>query len=174
VDDGEAPVGKSAPELLLANKRDLEMGLDPTPRWVSAKLDGVGYGLRFSSSFSFNSPTTPAVPITTEPSLSADWAIYYTAQLVFGECVFLPFCPFDDFQLLQSVLELPSNITSRRRTLRRPWKWSRPLVPTISFQVCWASCRLLAIIPFISSVRSSHIQLSLLYAPCGSRSLTIT
>lgn len=33
--------GKSVPELLLANKWDLETGLDPTGWWVSEKLDGV-------------------------------------------------------------------------------------------------------------------------------------
>ena len=33
--------GKSVPELLLANKWDIEKGLDPTGWWVSEKLDGV-------------------------------------------------------------------------------------------------------------------------------------
>ncbi|KAH9482076.1 DNA ligase [Psilocybe cubensis] len=43
-DDDEnenAPVGKAVPELLLANKWDLEKGLDPTGWWLSEKLDGV-------------------------------------------------------------------------------------------------------------------------------------
>ncbi|KIM38613.1 hypothetical protein M413DRAFT_239846 [Hebeloma cylindrosporum] len=40
-DDEEAPAGKSVPELLLANKWDLDTGLDPTGWWVSEKLDGV-------------------------------------------------------------------------------------------------------------------------------------
>jgi len=32
---------KGAPDLLLANKWDLETGLDPTGWWISEKLDGV-------------------------------------------------------------------------------------------------------------------------------------
>ena len=44
-DDKEVPVGKSVPELLLANKWDLDTGLDPTGWWVSEKLNGVRYAL---------------------------------------------------------------------------------------------------------------------------------
>ncbi|PPQ74948.1 hypothetical protein CVT24_010179 [Panaeolus cyanescens] len=42
-EDGDAPVpkGKSVPELLLANKWDMEKGPDPTGWWMSEKLDGV-------------------------------------------------------------------------------------------------------------------------------------
>jgi DNA ligase-1 len=36
-----ASSGKSIPELLLANKWDLEKGPDPTGWWISEKLDGV-------------------------------------------------------------------------------------------------------------------------------------
>ncbi|KAF8881164.1 hypothetical protein CPB84DRAFT_1828120 [Gymnopilus junonius] len=39
--EDEIPTGKSPPELLLANKWDLETGLDPTGWWMSEKLDGV-------------------------------------------------------------------------------------------------------------------------------------
>ena len=44
-EDDEAPSGgkKKAPELLLANKWDLEKGTDPTGWWISEKLDGVRY-----------------------------------------------------------------------------------------------------------------------------------
>lgn len=34
---------KKVPELLLANKWDLEKGIDPTGWWISEKLDGVRY-----------------------------------------------------------------------------------------------------------------------------------
>jgi len=40
-DEEKASSGKSIPELLLANKWDLETGLDPTGWWISEKLDGV-------------------------------------------------------------------------------------------------------------------------------------
>jgi len=40
-DEEIASSGKSIPELLLANKWDLEKGLDPTGWWISEKLDGV-------------------------------------------------------------------------------------------------------------------------------------
>jgi DNA ligase-1 len=41
-DEGEGQVGgKEVPELLLANKWDLENGSDPTDWWISEKLDGV-------------------------------------------------------------------------------------------------------------------------------------
>ncbi|KAF8951034.1 hypothetical protein BDZ97DRAFT_1862051 [Flammula alnicola] len=42
-EDDEEPqtVGKSIPELLLANKWDIETGPDPTGWWLSEKLDGV-------------------------------------------------------------------------------------------------------------------------------------
>jgi DNA ligase-1 len=39
--DDEAPAGKSVPELFLANKWDLDAGLDPTGWWISEKLEGV-------------------------------------------------------------------------------------------------------------------------------------
>jgi DNA ligase 1 len=39
-DDDES---QGAPELLLANKWDLEKGADPTGWWISEKLDGVRY-----------------------------------------------------------------------------------------------------------------------------------
>jgi DNA ligase 1 len=35
--------GAGVPELLLANKWDLEKGVDPTGWWMSEKLDGVRY-----------------------------------------------------------------------------------------------------------------------------------
>ena len=44
-DDEEAPAGKSVPELLFANKWDLDTGPDPTGWWTSEKLDGVQYAL---------------------------------------------------------------------------------------------------------------------------------
>ena len=47
-DDESAPVTKNVPELLLANKWDLDTGLDPVGWWISEKLDGV----RFVDSFS--------------------------------------------------------------------------------------------------------------------------
>jgi DNA ligase 1 len=34
---------EGAPQLLLANKWDLEKGADPTGWWISEKLDGVRY-----------------------------------------------------------------------------------------------------------------------------------
>ncbi|KAF8077962.1 DNA ligase/mRNA capping enzyme [Lyophyllum atratum] len=40
-EEGEAPTTKAVPELLLANKWDLETGPDPTGWWISEKLDGV-------------------------------------------------------------------------------------------------------------------------------------
>ena len=40
-DEEMASSSKSVPELLLANKWDLENGLDPTGWWISEKLDGV-------------------------------------------------------------------------------------------------------------------------------------
>lgn len=39
-DDGD---GKSVPQLLLANKWDLDNGIDPTGWWISEKLDGVRF-----------------------------------------------------------------------------------------------------------------------------------
>jgi DNA ligase 1 len=45
-DNDEEDEGKgkdAAPELLLANKWDLENGPDPTGWWISEKLDGVRY-----------------------------------------------------------------------------------------------------------------------------------
>lgn len=42
-DEEDAPAGKSVPELLLANKWDIEKGPDPTGWWISEKLDGVRY-----------------------------------------------------------------------------------------------------------------------------------
>jgi DNA ligase-1 len=42
-DDEEDGKGEAAPELLLANKWDLEKGADPTGWWISEKLDGVRY-----------------------------------------------------------------------------------------------------------------------------------
>jgi DNA ligase-1 len=50
-DEDEAPSGKSVPELLLANKWDIEKGPDPTGWWISEKLDGVRYVLLAFSSF---------------------------------------------------------------------------------------------------------------------------
>ena len=47
-DGDDALAGKSVPGLLLANKWDLETGLDPTGWWISEKLDGVRYVLLFS------------------------------------------------------------------------------------------------------------------------------
>lgn len=40
-EDESAPVTKGVPELLLANKWDLDTGLDPAGWWISEKLDGV-------------------------------------------------------------------------------------------------------------------------------------
>ncbi|KAF9552728.1 DNA ligase/mRNA capping enzyme [Agrocybe pediades] len=40
-DEDVAATGKSVPELLLANKWDIEKGPDPTGWWISEKLDGV-------------------------------------------------------------------------------------------------------------------------------------
>ncbi|KAF9459157.1 hypothetical protein BDZ94DRAFT_1268934 [Collybia nuda] len=40
-DDEESSPGKSVPDLLLANKWDIEKGPDPTGWWISEKLDGV-------------------------------------------------------------------------------------------------------------------------------------
>ncbi|PPQ92560.1 hypothetical protein CVT25_010513 [Psilocybe cyanescens] len=40
-DDEDLPAGKAIPELILANKWDIEKGLDPTGWWLSEKLDGV-------------------------------------------------------------------------------------------------------------------------------------
>ncbi|KAF9442750.1 hypothetical protein P691DRAFT_810139 [Macrolepiota fuliginosa MF-IS2] len=40
-EDGVTPSGKNIPELLLANKWDLDSGPDPTGWWISEKLDGV-------------------------------------------------------------------------------------------------------------------------------------
>lgn len=41
--EDEAPAGKSPPELLLANKWEIETGPDPTGWWMSEKLDGVRF-----------------------------------------------------------------------------------------------------------------------------------
>jgi len=43
--DEEPTRAKKAPELLLANKWDLEKGIDPTGWWISEKLDGVRHVL---------------------------------------------------------------------------------------------------------------------------------
>ncbi|KAH6908199.1 hypothetical protein BKA70DRAFT_1483664 [Coprinopsis sp. MPI-PUGE-AT-0042] len=40
-DEDDASTKKTVPELLLANKWDLETGADPTGWWISEKLDGV-------------------------------------------------------------------------------------------------------------------------------------
>jgi len=40
-EDEPTPVTKNVPELLLANKWDLDAGLDPVGWWISEKLDGV-------------------------------------------------------------------------------------------------------------------------------------
>jgi DNA ligase-1 len=40
-DDDDDSGGKKVPELLLANKWDIETGPDPTGWWISEKLDGV-------------------------------------------------------------------------------------------------------------------------------------
>lgn len=40
-DADDAPAGKKQPDLLLANKWDVESGPDPTGWWISEKLDGV-------------------------------------------------------------------------------------------------------------------------------------
>ena len=40
-EDEPAPTTKNVPELLLANKWDLDTGLDPVGWWISEKLDGV-------------------------------------------------------------------------------------------------------------------------------------
>lgn len=40
-EEGDGGSGKKIPELLLANKWDLETGPDPTGWWISEKLDGV-------------------------------------------------------------------------------------------------------------------------------------
>jgi DNA ligase-1 len=42
-DDEPEASGQGAPELLLANKWDIETGLDPTGWWISEKLDGVRF-----------------------------------------------------------------------------------------------------------------------------------
>ena len=42
-EEGQGKKGDTAPELLLANKWDLEKGADPTGWWISEKLDGVRY-----------------------------------------------------------------------------------------------------------------------------------
>jgi DNA ligase-1 len=42
-DEDDDQKGDAAPELLLANKWDLEKGADPTGWWISEKLDGVRY-----------------------------------------------------------------------------------------------------------------------------------
>ena len=47
-DDKEAPAGKSVPKFLLANKWNLDTGLDPTGWRISEKLDGVQYALPFA------------------------------------------------------------------------------------------------------------------------------
>jgi DNA ligase-1 len=39
----KAAASKKVPELLLANKWDLETGPDPTGWWISEKLDGVRF-----------------------------------------------------------------------------------------------------------------------------------
>jgi DNA ligase-1 len=46
-EEGEDNVVGGAPELLLANKWDLEHGIDPTGWWISEKLDGVRYVTTF-------------------------------------------------------------------------------------------------------------------------------
>lgn len=48
-DDTTVPSSKKAPELLLANKWDLEKGPDPTGWMMSEKLDGVRYVLTMST-----------------------------------------------------------------------------------------------------------------------------
>jgi len=40
-EDASMPTGKKVPELLLANKWDIEKGPDPSGWWISEKLDGV-------------------------------------------------------------------------------------------------------------------------------------
>ncbi|KAF8166013.1 hypothetical protein B0H34DRAFT_259419 [Crassisporium funariophilum] len=63
-DDDEAPAatGKYVPELLLANKWDLEKGLDPTGWWISEKLDGVRTFYDGKQFFSrLGNPFTPPV-----------------------------------------------------------------------------------------------------------------
>jgi DNA ligase 1 len=42
-EDETTPATKKVPELLLANKWDLDTGLDPVGWWISEKLDGVRY-----------------------------------------------------------------------------------------------------------------------------------
>jgi DNA ligase-1 len=46
--------GKSVPQLLLANKWDLDSGPDPTGWWISEKLDGVRFVLFFLSVYPIN------------------------------------------------------------------------------------------------------------------------
>ena len=68
-DDDEPASGKSVPELLLANKWDIETGLDPTGWWVSEKLDGVRYGWEFSLMFGFSNSDVTARSTTANGSL---------------------------------------------------------------------------------------------------------
>jgi DNA ligase 1 len=42
-DDEPSPAAKNVPELFLANKWDLDNGLDPLGWWILEKLDGVRY-----------------------------------------------------------------------------------------------------------------------------------
>ena len=42
-EDASMPTGKKVPELLLANKWDIEKGPDPSGWWISEKLDGVRF-----------------------------------------------------------------------------------------------------------------------------------
>jgi DNA ligase-1 len=53
-EDESAPVTKNVPELLLANKWDLDTGLDPVGWWISEKLDGVRFVNSVSMSSSVN------------------------------------------------------------------------------------------------------------------------
>ena len=109
-DDEEAPAGKSVPELLLANKWDLDTGLDPTGWWVSEKLDGVRYALSplyVPEKITYIS----IVPITTETSSSADWAIH-SHHLTGSSTVYLSFIPNDSTPSDQFLSqELPTDVT---------------------------------------------------------------
>jgi DNA ligase 1 len=53
-EEDEVSTSKDVPELLLANKWDIETGPDPTGWWISEKLDGVRFVLKSNSTFFAN------------------------------------------------------------------------------------------------------------------------
>jgi hypothetical protein len=119
----DALAGKSVPGLLLANKWDLETGLDPTGWWISEKLDGVRYVLLFSVYLPLNSAYPNSTYYDGNQFISRLGNPYMPPDWFLDSMPFLPSCRFYEYQLSPFLSRAAERCHPRRRALRRSWKF---------------------------------------------------